>query len=335
VNALRIIEPGFGVTVQDLGRPRTQHLGIPVSGVLDPVALHLANALVGNAADRAALEIRLAGPTLEVGSPTVRLALAGTRTPLEVSGAGTVPAHRSVRLRRGQRVRIGPLADSGSAVLAVEGGFDLPAVAGSLSTCVRARIGGLAGRALVAGDALALRVADPAPRGECRLPVDTYLDETGPVRVVPGPQRDAFTGAAFDLFLATAWQVTHDADRMGIRLEGPVLEHRCGHDIVSDGIVTGSVQVPGTGRPIILLADHQTTGGYPKIATVISADIARLGRLRPGDSVRFEAVSIEDAQAARATQRDWLEETAASLEPAGAWLDRDALYRENLISGVV
>ncbi len=335
MNALRVIEPGFGVTVQDLGRAGTQHLGIPVSGVLDPVALHIANALLGNAADCAALEIRLAGPVLEVEAPTVRLALAGTRTPLEVSGAGTVPAHRTVRLRRGQRVRIGPLADSGSAVLAVEGGFDLPAFAGSLSTCVRARIGGLAGRALMAGDALALRVADPAPRGDRQVPVDTYLDEAGPVRVIPGPQRDAFTEAAFDLFLSSPWRVTHDADRMGMRLEGPALEHRCGHDIVSDGIVTGSVQVPGTGRPIILLADHQTTGGYPKIATVISADIARLGRLRPGDTVCFEAVNIEDAQAARAAQRAWLEETAASLEPAGAWLDRDALYRENLISGVV
>ena len=335
MNALGVIEPGFGVTVQDLGRPGAQHLGIPVSGALDPVALHIANALVGNPAGCAALEIRLTGPTLEVAAPAARLALAGTRTPLEVPGSGPVPAHRSVRLIRGQRLRIGSLADSGSAVLAVEGGFDLPAVEGSLSTCVRARIGGLAGRALAAGDALPLRLGEPEPRAERHLGADAYLDGAGPVRVIPGPQADHVTAAAFELFLSSVWRVTRDADRMGLRLEGPELAHRRGHDIVSDGIVTGSVQVPGTGRPIVLLADHQTTGGYPKIATVISADIARLGRLRPGDALRFEAVSIEDAQAARAAQQAWLEEQAVSLVPAGAWLDREALYRENLISGVV
>lgn len=320
-----------------MGRPRYQHLGVPVSGALDPDALRLANALVGNAETSEALEIRMLGPTLEVEAESVRLALAGTRAPLEILGQDpiTLPSHQSVTLSRGQQFRVGALADSSTAVLAVEGGFALAEIYGSRSTYTRAGIGGYEGRALRDGDRLPLRYENATARGEERLSDDSYLDGQGPFRVILGPQRDFFTDAAVTRFLSSHYRVTREADRMGMRLEGPKLEHARGYNIVSDGIVTGAVQVPGTGLPIVLLADHQTTGGYPKLAAVISADIPRLGRLRPGDEIRFEEVTVEQAEQAIREKEAMLRRLIDGMIPAGAWLDEAALYRENLISGIV
>ena len=232
------------------------------------------------------MEIQIFGPTLEVAAESVRVALAGTRAELEILGQDPVrfPAHQSVTLTRGQRFRVGALPDSSTAYLAVEGGFAVPRVYGSRSTYSRAGIGGLNGRVIQDGDSIPLEVPTVRSRGEIRLANDGYLDATGPFRVILGPQRDFFSDEAMALFLSRDYAVTRDADRMGMRLDGPVLEHVRGYNIVSDGIVTGAVQVPGNGLPIILLADHQTTGGYPKLGAVISADIPRLGRLRPGDA---------------------------------------------------
>jgi 5-oxoprolinase (ATP-hydrolysing) subunit C len=334
---IKVISSGFNVTVQDLGRPRQQHLGVPVSGALDPEALRLANALVGNDEVTEALEIRMFGPTLEVVAESVRMALTGSRAALEVIGQDPVqlPAHQSVTLARGQQFRVGALPDGATAYLAVEGGFPVPQVYGSRSTYGRAGIGGLDGRALSDGDRLPLERASAPARGEIRLADDSYLDESGPFRVILGPQRDYFTEEAVALFLSSCYAVTRDADRMGMRLDGPILEHARGYNIISDGIVTGAVQVPGNGLPIILLADHQTTGGYPKLAAVISADIPRLGRLRPGDEVSFEEVTIEAAEAAIRDREARLRRLIDTMIPAGAWLDEAALYRENLISGIV
>ena len=320
-----------------MGRPRHQHLGVPVSGALDPISLRLANALVGNPAESAALEMRMLGPTLEVGVDSVRVALAGTGAEIEILGEDAVrlPAHQSVRLTRGQRFRVGALPDSSSAYLAFEGGFDIPPVYASRSTYIRAAIGGFHGRALRDGDALPLTLAAVDPRGEVKLADDGYLRENGTIRVILGPQLDFFTRESIALFLNSTYTVTTQADRMGMRLDGPVLAHARGYNIVSDGIVTGAIQVPGNGLPIILLADHQTTGGYPKLGTVISADIPRLGRLRPGDTLAFVEVTVEAAEAARAAQEAGLRRMIDGLVPAGAWLDEAALYRENLISGVV
>jgi allophanate hydrolase subunit 2 len=155
------------------------------------------------------------------------------------------------------------------------------------------------------------------------------------IRAVPGPQEHRFTPEAVAHFAESDWRVGARGDRMGIRLEGPRLAHQGGHDIVSDGTVTGSIQVPGNGQPIVLLADRQTTGGYPKIATVISADLPALGRARPGDAVRFELIGAAEAASARAEYRARLAAITASLRPAGGeGLDLERLYSENLISGV-
>jgi 5-oxoprolinase (ATP-hydrolysing) subunit C len=334
---INVLSSGFNVTIQDIGRPRQQHLGVPVSGALDPEALRLANALVGNAEAAEVLEIRMLGPTLEVQAEMVRVALAGTRAELEILGQAPirVPAHQSVTLSRGQTFRVGGLPDSSTAYLSVEGGFAVPRVYGSRSTYGRAAIGGLEGRALRDGDRLPLEHPNMSAHGEVRLADDSYLDEAGPFRVILGPQRDFFTDETIQLFLSSVYAVTRDADRMGMRLDGPVLDHARGYNIVSDGIVTGAIQVPGNGLPIILLADHQTTGGYPKLAAVISADIPRLGRLRPGDKVHFEEVTVEMAEAEIRDREVKLRRMIDGFIPAGAWLDETALYRENLISGIV
>jgi len=337
MSALKVVAPGLAPSLQDLGRPHVQNLGVPPSGALDPAALRIANALVGNPPDAAAIEMRLMGPTLEVEADAVRVALVGTDTPITVQGEETVeaPSHQSVRVERGRRVQVAGITDSGVAYLAVEGGFDLAPVYGSLSTYARSAIGGYEGRALKEGDELPLRL-DAAPvRAELAVTEFDWLEASGPIRVVLGPQDDYFTADSVATFFAETYAASREADRMGVRLDGPALEHARGHDIISDGIVTGAIQVPGNGRPIVLLADHQTTGGYPKLGTVISADIPRLGRLRPGDEVRFAQVTVAQAEAARRDLEARIHRAIERFGPTDPWLDLDALYRRNLISGVV
>ncbi|MFQ5775583.1 MAG: biotin-dependent carboxyltransferase family protein [Kiloniellaceae bacterium] len=337
--ALRVRSGGSHSTIQDLGRFGYQDLGIPVSGALDGISLRLANRLVGNAENEGALEILFQGPTLEVAADSVRVALAGSDTPIEVLGDAPrrVPPWQSVRLRRGAAFRIGALADSACCYLAVEGGFALEPCLGSLSTYVRGGFGGLAGRALRAGDALGLSLAAAPERAERYLPAPPGLLVRDRVRVVLGPQDGNFTQESIATLLKATFSVSKDSDRMGMRLDGPKLEHGPGFNIVSDGVVTGAVQVPGSGQPIVLLADHQTTGGYPKIATVISADLPLVGRLKPGDEIRFAALDVAQAEALRREQERTLSALAARPEPereVGS-IDLRSLYDGNLVSGVV
>ena len=340
---LRVIAPGLMTTVQDLGRRGYQALGIPVSGALDPVCLRAANLLAGNPPGTGALEIALQGPTLAVEADSVRIALAGGTASIEVrddANGEIVERHAvlsSIRLRRGQVVRIGALTGSPVAYLAVEGGFALAPIMGSQSTLVRAAIGGLEGRALRSGDILPLRRDTADERGEVMLPM---LDLAPParIRVVLGPQDDYFTEAGVRTLLESTYTVSQASDRMGMRLAGPPLEASSkGSNIVSDGIAPGSIQVPGNGLPIVLLADRQTTGGYPKIATVISADMPALGRMTPGSKVEFETVGVEAAEAAARELAAVLADMPAHIvplrrEPA---IDLARLMGENLVSGMV
>jgi biotin-dependent carboxylase-like uncharacterized protein len=340
---LRVIAPGLMTTVQDLGRIGYQQLGVPVSGALDHVSLRAANLLVGNPPGTAALEIAYQGPTLAVEADSVRIALAGGQAPAEIlpgegdGGARRLQCFRSARLLRGQRLRIGGLSGSAVAYLAVEGGFDIAPVLGSRSTLVRAAIGGFQGRALRTGDALPLALQAASEREEVMLlPPD--LAPRPRMRIVPGPQEDHFTPAGQETLLASTYTIAQASDRMGMRLDGPKLEHSAkGYNIVSDGIAPGSIQVPGNGLPIILLADRQTTGGYPKIATVISADLPALGRLAPGACIAFEAVSIEAAEAAARELAAEIAAMASRIVPARGepWLDEARLLDANLVSGVV
>jgi biotin-dependent carboxylase-like uncharacterized protein len=340
--ALRVVAPGLMTTLQDLGRPGYQHLGVPVSGALDPVCLRAANLLVGNPPGMGALEIAYQGPTLAVEADSVRIAVAGGQAPIDIvspdgGGGRRLAVGESANLRRGQILKIG--APTGSAILylAVEGGFDIAPVMGSQSTLTRGGIGGFEGRALRAGDRLPLRQATAAEREEVMLPP---LDLAPPasIRVVLGPQDDHFTPAGLRTLLGSTYVVSRASDRMGMRLEGPILEHSAkGANIISDGTAPGSIQVPGNGLPIVLLADRQTTGGYPKIATVISADLPALGRMTPGAKIAFTAIDIETAESAGCQLAADIAALPGRFVPVrrASAIDTARLLGENLISGTV
>jgi allophanate hydrolase len=336
---LKVLAPGLYTTVQDLGRVGYQNIGVPVSGALDAFALRLANALVSNAQGMAALEILVSGPTFEVAADSARLALVGTGANLRMSAEGprVIAAGQSVLLRRGDVVQVALGRQSACCYLAVEGGIAVPRVLGSASTYVRAALGGLNGRALQRDDVIPLALGCASERNELRAPALLSGSPDQPIRVVLGPQHKYFRKEALTALLDSEFRVSKDADRMGMRLDGPVLQHRRGWDIVSDAIATGSIQVPGSGQPIVLLADHQTTGGYPKIATVISADWPRLGRCRPGDPLRFIAVELDEAEEiCRHAEREFAKLlTALAPVPNDNGLDIGLLYGENLISGVI
>ncbi len=336
---LHMLAPGLHTTVQDLGRPGYQAIGVPMSGALDGISLRLANALVGNSLGCPALEVLLNGPTLEVVADTVRVALAGPGASLAIGAERprVLAAGQSVTLPRGEIFQIVPGGQSACCYLAAEGGIAVPPVLGSASTYVRAAIGGIEGRALRRGDVVPLAMGRVSRRAELRLPSLPPPTGDQPIRVVLGPQRGYFTEAAVEALLGNEFRISPSADRMGMRLDGPMLSHRHGWDIVSDAIATGAIQVPGSGQPILLLADHQTTGGYPKIATVVSADLPVVGRRRPGDALRFVAVSVQTAEELYRDAERQLAELVARLEPVADRdeLDLGPLYAGNLISGVV
>jgi biotin-dependent carboxylase-like uncharacterized protein len=339
--ALRVVAPGLLTTVQDLGRPGYQSRGIPVSGALDPVGLRAANALVGNPPDTGALEVAYVGPTLAVDADEARLSFAGADAVIEILADETAAAGRrigtmrSVRLRRGEVVRIGSLTGTAMLYVGVEGGFAIPPVLGSVSTYLRGGIGGWHGRALAEGDALPLRRSTASEREDRRF-VDLDLTPPSQFRAIVGPQNDYFSDATIETFFNSEYRIGANADRTGMRLEGPRLEHS--RSFTSDGIAPGSVQVPGNGQPIVLLADRQTVGGYPKIATVISADLPALGRTPIGAMIRFARVTIEEAAAARRALIASIEGLTSKTVPIAAGSEGEfasRLFDCNLIDGVV
>ncbi|MCA0207151.1 MAG: biotin-dependent carboxyltransferase family protein [Proteobacteria bacterium] len=313
---LLVVEPGLGTSLQDLGRRHYQRFGISESGALDAPSLRLANALVGNASGVAALEITLSGPVIDIQAERVRLALVGADFPITLNGH-ELRSGRSFEARRGDRLVIGLARSGARAYLAVAGGFALEPTLGSLSTHSRSRLGGLDGGYLKAGDVLPLTPGAAGEGPQLALPaLPATPAET--LRVVLGPQDDFFTEAGIETFLNARYQVSPRADRMGYQFEGPVIAHAKGFNIVSDGIVNGSIQVPGNGQPIVLLADRQTTGGYPKIATVIEADLPILAQLRPGESIGFTAVTADEAEEIVLEARAALEARVAGLVEVGA-----------------
>jgi biotin-dependent carboxylase-like uncharacterized protein len=340
MSVFKVLRAGLFDTVQDLGRIGHMALGMPAAGAMDRIGLTLANALAGNPSNTAALEIGVMGPDLLVEADSVRVALAGPLSPAQIEGDDAPPkpieSDRSHLLKRGQILRVGMVEGSATAYLAVAGGFALEPFMGSLSTYARAGIGGLEGRKLTVGDSLPLAL-EQAPPGEERKLAGPFDYGSGPIRVIWGPQDDYFSEAGRQTFVTAEYRVSKEADRMGIRFEGPTIEHSKGADIISDGIGPGAIQVPGAGLPIVLLADRQTVGGYSKIATVASVDLPRLGRLLPGRTVRFAAIAVDEAEALRREQEARLARAIASLQvarPAGG-IDLARLYEENLIDGIV
>jgi antagonist of KipI len=295
---LLVLKPGMLTTIQDLGRWGLQARGVPVAGPMDPFSHRLANALVGNDRDAATLEITLVGPELEV--PDERLAaVAGAEFDVLIDGR-PAPWNAAFLVPSGSRLRFGERKQGARAYLAVGGGIDTPLTLGSRATHLVCRMGGLDGRSLRAGDRLPLGNTSnnrgPAPSPD--QPVVPPPRGEAIVRVLPGPQVDYFSADALDVLQSASYAIAPNSNRMGFRLTGPVLTHARGADILSDATPLGTLQVPASGEPILLMADRQTSGGYPKIATVITADMAVAGQLGPGDTIRFSVCTPREAMAA-------------------------------------
>lgn len=321
---MRIVDPGLLTTVQDLGRFGYQKHGVTQSGAMDPVALRVANSLVGNDEGAAGLEMTLKGPVIEFRRDAL-IAICGADLSPEIADVG-LPTWCAIFVQRGSVLRFGEVRWGCRAYLAISGGVAVPEVMGSRATYLHARIGGVEGRSLQVGDDLPVgRPHEDAPRvvldaaaslgplpfalSDRRLTLEDALGLYGgkrPVRVMRGPHPDMFDERGRQTFLTEAFKVSPRSDRMGYRLSGPVLGSSKRDELISSAVLTGTVQVPAGGEPIVLMADRQTTGGYPVIAQVATADLPMVAQLKPGDEIRFEEVTIEQAQSALHAQRDRL-----------------------------
>lgn len=299
IGSIAVLRPGLQTTIQDRGRFGLQSSGVPVAGPMDPWSHRLANLLVGNSADAATLEVTLIGPELQFDDDRW-VAVAGGEFDISLDGRPVIGG-TPWRVGAGSRLRVGKRSRGARGYLAISGGIDVPLVLGSRATHAASGLGGYEGRALIAGDRLRLGATlgdNDENDGERRLVAErggippltagVVPGGTARVRVVPGPQRERFDDEALDQLQSAPYLVAQDSNRMGFRLEGPALRHADDREMLSDATPFGVVQVPRSGQPILLMADRQTTGGYPKIATMISADAGVAGQLAPGDFVQFE-----------------------------------------------
>ena len=298
MDLLEVVRAGFFTTVQDLGRYGAQRYGVPVAGAMDLFAFRAANRLVGNPDASAGLEVTMGGLELRALAPAA-VAVTGADVHAQLNDR-PVPQWHGFALRPGDIVRLGSATGGMRSYVAIGGGIDVPLVLGSRSTYLKSGIGGIEGRPLRDGDRIPGTVGEgPRPRiGQLPRAFIPRYGARHVVRVVLGPQEDAFTPDGVRTFLSSVYRVSPKSDRVGCRLEGPKVEHTGGPDIVSDGSPFGAVQVAGDGLPIVLLADRGTAGGYTKIATVISADLMYLAQAAPGDEVLFRDVSVDEARAA-------------------------------------
>lgn len=288
-----IVDPGPQTTVQDLGRFGQLRYGIPPSGPMDRDAFVLANRLVGNTDSAAALECTVIGARFQVHAACA-IAVTGAEMPVTINGA-EAPRWTTLMVKAGDAVKVGAARAGLRSYIAFSGGIDVPAVMGSRSTYLRGGLGGFEGRALRNQDRLSLLPASlPRVWRAARDAVPDYATEPE-IRVVLGPQADRFTEDGIAAFLGSPYEMLPQSDRMGARLRGERVSHTRGHDIISDGIVLGSIQIAGDGQPIVMLVDRQSTGGYTKLATVCSFDIGRIGQLKPGRLMRFRAISVDEA----------------------------------------
>jgi antagonist of KipI len=293
---MKILKPGMYTTIQDVGRYNYQKSGMSVAGAMDQFSLKVANILVGNSDSEACLEATLFGPHIEFSGDAL----------IAVTGANISPMinNNAVEMWSGIKVTTGDVLSFGTSksgcrgYIAIANGMDVPDVMGSKSTYVKGKVGGFHGRILKSGDEIKIK-SSGENKNTCvvKLPTEfiPLYNKDNTVRVVLGPQDDYFTENGINTFLSSPYEVTNEFDRMGYRLAGSKITHKTGADIISDGITMGSVQIPGHGAPIIMMADRQTTGGYTKIATVITSDINIVGQLKPGDSVSFKSIDIVEA----------------------------------------
>lgn len=296
VPLLKIIEPGILTTVQDRGRYGYQRIGVPVSGAADEYALRAANLLVGNNDNAACLEITVSGPTIRFTANT-HISITGANLSPTIDGKPT-NQWRSILVQKDSVLSFSDMKDGVRSYLGIAGGIDVPLVMGSRSTYIKSNIGGLGGRPIGKGDILSVKLTEDTVYVERRLPHGYDNPEYGKdheIRIVIGPHTRAFADESVATLLGSLYTVSGDSDRTGYKLEGPPILHTVGPDVLSDGNPLGAIQIPGDGLPRILLADRGTTGGYTKIATVISVDVGKVAQALPGQTVSFKAVTIEEA----------------------------------------
>jgi biotin-dependent carboxylase-like uncharacterized protein len=330
---LRILSAGAGVTLQDAGRHGYLRYGITPAGPMDPLAHATANRALDNPPGATAIEVSLGGLSLTAEATALDVALAGGDLRIDLDGR-PLPGAVALTLRPGARLTLRAGRAGAWCSLAVAGEIAVAPVRGSTATHTRSGLGGLHGRGLRAGDALAVRAARASVGDPCRLAAPWLHRPPDVIRVVLGPQDDLFEASAIETFLAGPWRIGPRGDRMASFLEGPSLRART-HDIVSDGIAMGAIQVPGSGQPLVLMADRQPTGGYPKIATVIGADLGRLAQAQAGTALRFAAVDRAQAVAARRAERDALIPDIPRQPVLRTDFPSEFLLGTNLIDGVV
>lgn len=311
--SIQVIRPGLLTSIQDMGRYGLQKHGVIVSGAMDPFALRVANLLVGNDEVEAALEMTMIGPKLRFGEDTLIAVCGGELSPA-VDGQ-KIPEWRPVLIKKGSVLSFGTARSGCRAYLAVAGGFDIPVVMGSFSTYLRAGIGGFQGRPLKEGDVLTIRIpSEQSIRRIHRLYDHVSSDrfsfsawsvsmdvfpayQPNPViRAMRAGEFDWFTAESVERFFSEEFLMTPQSDRMGYRLSGPQLRLERPRELISEAVTAGTVQVPSEGNPIVLMADRQTTGGYPKIAQVATIDLPVLAQVKPGEKIRFQAITLEEAQ---------------------------------------
>lgn len=293
--AVEVIIPGMLTTVQDLGRYGYQQSGMTCSGVMDQQAYKKANYLVGNPETAAVLELTVYGGSYRFTQDAV-FALTGADMGAEIEEQ-PVEMNRAVTAKQGDVLNLGMAVKGCRTYLAVSGGFLVPRVMGSYATNIRCEMGGFHGRKLKRGDVLEIGQSNVSfsQIKNRKVSIPEYSDEVE-VWVIPGPQEEMFTQKGLHTFYSGCYQVQEDSDRMGYRLDGSRIESKNGTDIVSDGITFGSIQVTANGKPIILMADHQTTGGYAKIGTVCRMDLSKVAQCKPGDRIYFKKIDVEKAQ---------------------------------------
>lgn len=293
---IRVLKGGMMTTVQDLGRTGYQSQGFSVAGVMDVRSFKIANLLLDNPENEAVLEFTLIGPTLEFTSATI-IAITGGDFQPTINGE-PAPMYTAIYMNKGDILKFGSARTGSRGYIAFSSYLDIPVVMGSRCTNMKSKIGGFKGRKLQAGDYLNFRIKRRyLPFFLSRkLEPDNFDQDQETLRVVMGPQDSKFSKQGIETFLTSEYTVTSEFDRMGCRLDGAYIAPKESSDIISDGIAFGSIQVPSHGKPIILLADRQTTGGYAKIATVASVDIPKLVQRKTDHKIRFEAISVQEAQ---------------------------------------
>ena len=293
---IRILKGGMLTTVQDLGRTGYQSQGFSVAGVMDVRAFKIANLLLDNPENEAVLEFTLIGPTLEFTSATI-IAITGGDFQPKING-DPAPMYTAIYVNKGDILKFASARTGSRGYIAFSSYLDIPVVMGSRCTNMKSKIGGFKGRKLEAGDYIGFCIKRRyLPFFLSRkLEPDDYDQDEATVRVIMGPQDAVFSRQGIETFLSNEYTVTSDFDRMGCRLEGAFIAPKETSDIISDGIAFGSIQVPSHGKPIILLSDRQTTGGYAKIATVISVDIPKIVQRKTDHKVHFQAITVEEAQ---------------------------------------